>query len=134
MNTSKANYKKALAKMLIIGIIILFSVIVIILLTQKPVDLEISNIDITAIRDGVYTGSANNGVVKATVSVEVSKGTIQNIMILEHEHLFGIPAEKIIDSIIEQQSLEVDAVTSATYSSDTIRKALENALQQGEEE
>lgn len=134
MNTSKANYKKALAKMLIIGIIILFSVIVIILLTQKPVDLEISNIDITAIRDGVYTGSANNGVVKATVSVEVSKGTIQNIMILEHEHLLGKPAEKIIDSIIEQQSLEVDAVTSATYSSDTIRKALENALQQGEEE
>lgn len=134
MNTSKANYKKALPKMLIIGIVILFSVIVIILLTQKPVDLEISNIDITAIRDGVYTGSANNGVVKATVSVEVSKGTIQNIMILEHERLFGKPAEKIIDSIIEQQSLEVDAVTSATYSSDTIRKAIENALQQGEEE
>lgn len=107
MNTSKANHKKALPKMLIIGIVILFSVIVVILLTQKPVDLEISNIDITAIR---------------------------NIMILEHEHLLGKPAEKIIDSMIEQQSLEVDAVTSATYSSDTIRKAIENALQQGEEE
>lgn len=121
--------------LIIIGIVIaiLCSVIVIILLTQKPVDLKISNIDITAIRDGVYTGSANNGVVKATGSVEVSKGTIQNIMILEHEHLFGKPAEKIIDSIIEQQSLEVDAVTSAAYSSNTIRKAIENALQQGEE-
>lgn len=107
MNTSKANHKKALPKMLIIGIVILFSVIVIILLTQKPVDLEISNIDITA---------------------------IQNIMILEHEDLLGKPAEKIIDSMIEQRSLEVDAVTSATYSSDTIRKAIENALQQGEEE
>lgn len=106
MNTSKANHKKALPKMLIIGIVILFSVIVIILLTQKPVDLEISNIDITA---------------------------IQNIMILEHEDLLGKPAEKIIDSMIEQRSLEVDAVTSATYSSDTIRKAIENALQQGEE-
>lgn len=107
MNTSKANHKKALPKMLIIGIVILFSVIVIILLTQKPVDLEISNIDITAIR---------------------------NIMILEHEDLLGKPAEKIIDSMIEQRSLEVDAVTSATYSSDTIRKAIENAVQQGEEE
>lgn len=107
MNKSKANHKKALLKMLIIGIVILFSVIVIILLTQKPVDLEISNIDITA---------------------------IQNIMILEHKHLLGKPAEKIIDSMIEQQSLEVDAVTSVTYSSDTIRKAIENALQQGEEE
>lgn len=99
MNTSKANYKKALPKMLIIGIVIIFSVIVIILLTPKPVDLEISNIDITAIRDGVYAGSANNGVVKATVSVEVSKGTIQNIMILEHEHLLGKPAEKKLTAL-----------------------------------
>ncbi|MFQ6973940.1 MAG: FMN-binding protein [Enterocloster aldenensis] len=35
---------------------------------------------------------------------------------------------------MEQQSLEADAITSATYSSDTIRKAIENALRQGEQE
>lgn len=137
MNASKANCKKVLPKMLmVIGIVvaILFSVIAIILLTQKPVDLEISNVDITTIRDGAYAGSANHGVVKATVSVEISNGKIQNIMILAHEHLLGKPAEKIVDNIIEQQSLEVDAITSATYSSDTIRKAIENALRQGEQE
>lgn len=137
MNASKSNCKKVLPKILmVIGIVvaILFSVIAIILLTQKPVDLEISNVDITTIRDGAYAGSANNGVVKATVSVEISNGKIQNIMILDHEHWLGKPAEKIVDNIIEQQSLKVDAITSATYSSDTIRKAIENALRQGEQE
>lgn len=101
------------------------------LLTKNPKDLEISNVDMATIRDGVYTGSADNGLVKATGSVEVNNGIIWNISILEHEHLLGKPAEKIIDNIVEQQSLEVDAITSATYSSDTLRKAIENALRQG---
>lgn len=52
-------------------------------------------------------------------------------MILEHEHLLGKPAEKTIDNIVEEQSLGVDAITSAAYSSNTIRKAIENALRQG---
>lgn len=135
MNTPKKNQKGILSKILItIGIVlaILLFVIIITLLTKKPIDLEISNVDITTISDGVYTGSADNGMVRATVSVEVNNGEIQNILILEHERLLGKPAEKIIDSIIAQQSLEVDAISSATYSSDTLRKAVENALQQGE--
>ncbi|WP_334295617.1 FMN-binding protein [Clostridioides difficile] len=33
---------------------------------------------------------------------------------------------------MKQQSLDVDAITSATYSSNTIRKAVENALRKGE--
>lgn len=135
MNTSNKAHKGILGKaMLMLGIIVLVILIVFVVMvkTQKPNDLHIRNVDISAIKDGVYIGSADNGLINATVSVEVINGTILNIKILEHEQLLGKKAEKITENIIEQQSLEVDAITSATYSSDTLRKAIENALRQGE--
>lgn len=135
MRTPKRKQNGKLSKVLIaIGIVvtIFLCMIIAVLLTQKPIELEISNIDITTIRDGVYIGNADNGLVRASVSVEVNNGAIQNISILEHDNLLGKSAEKIVDSIVEQQSLDVDAITSATYSSDTLRKAVENALRQGE--
>jgi uncharacterized protein with FMN-binding domain len=131
MNTPKSIIAKTL-KIIAIIFTILLCIIIILILTQKPKDLEISNVDVSTIKDGIYVGNADNGLVKATVSVEISNGIILNISILEHDNLLGKPAEKIIDSIVEQQSLDVDAITSATYSSDTIRKAVENALRQGE--
>ena len=127
--------KGALSRILIIVIIVvtvLICIITIMFLSLKPENLEISNVDLVTINDGVYVGSADNGLVTATVLVEISNGVIQNISILEHINLLGKPAEKIVDNIIEQQSLDVDAITSATYSSNIIRKAIENALRQGE--
>ena len=111
---------------------VLLGIIFIVMLTQKPEKMEISNMDISSVSDGTYVGRADNGFVKAAVSVEVSDGKLKIINILEHDTLLGRPGEKIIDDIVEQQSLEVDAVSSATYSSDTIRKAVENALKKGE--
>ena len=110
---------------------VLLGIIFIVMLTQKPEKMEISNMDISSVSDGTYVGRADNGFVKAAVS-EVSDGKLKSITILEHDTLLGRPGEKIIDDIVEQQSLEVDAVSSATYSSDTIRKAVENALKKGE--
>jgi len=37
----------------------------------------------------------------------------------------------IVDSVIENQSLDVDAISGATYSSKVILKAIENALARG---
>ena len=131
MRTPNRKQNGMLSKVLIgIVVTIFLCTIIVVLLTQKPIELEISNIDITAVRDGVYIGNADNGLVRASVSVEVNNGAIQNISILEHDNLLGKSAEKIVDSIVEQQSLDVDAITSATYSSDTLRKAVENALRQ----
>lgn len=132
---SNITKKGSLAKkVIIVGFImvIFLCVIITILLIQKPKYLEISNIDLNTIKNGAYTGNADNGMVKATVSVEVKNGIIQNVSIIKHEHLLGKQAEVIIDDIMQQQSLEVDDITSATYSSNTIRKAVENALQKGE--
>lgn len=132
MKQSKSVFAKLLIRIAIV-FLVLVGILLVILLTQKPESFEIANVDLNQVKDGTYVGSADNGLVKAKVSVQVSKGKILDVTILEHDNLLGKPAEKIIDHIVEEQSLDVDAISSATYSSDTIRKAVENALHQGEE-
>lgn len=132
----RSNPKKIpiVLKVFLILFIVFIIAIVVMASTLKPKDLVISNVDLTTISDGLYIGSADNGLVKATVSVEVNDSVIQKITIMEHDNLFGKPAEKIILDVIEKQSLEVDTITSATYSSTTILKAIDNALtNQGKE-
>lgn len=130
--TNKKKFLKRVFKISIILFLIFICIIILIVTNLKPEKLVVKNINPASVKNGTYTGSADNKLVKATVSVKVNNGKIENIKILEHDTLLGKPAEKIIKSVVEQQSLEVDAITSATYSSDTIRKAIENALRKGE--
>lgn len=90
--------------------------------------IEIKNIDITKLPDGIYEGEHDVGYIYAHVSVRVNSGKIIDIDLLEHRHERGEEAEKIINDIIRQQELEVDAISSATNSSNVIKKAVENAL------
>jgi uncharacterized protein with FMN-binding domain len=89
----------------------------------------INDVDISNIPDGVYAGDYDVGFIYAKVEVTVKDHEIADIAILEHRNERGKPAERIIDVIIEQQRITVDAVTSATNSSTVIKKAVENALQ-----
>lgn len=132
-NSTTKSRRKILKTIIIIAALILFLLIafIILMLNQKPVNLVINHIDLSGISDGTYTGDADNGLVKVSASVEVQNGRITDITLLKHDNLLGKPAEKIIDNIIAEQSLQVDAISSATYSSDTIRKAVENALRNG---
>ncbi|MCC0645020.1 MULTISPECIES: FMN-binding protein [unclassified Clostridioides] len=131
-NLNKKNKFLRILKVLTVLFFIFICIIIVAVVNLKPEKLVVQNINPTKIKNGTYLGSADNGLVKATVSVEVNNGVIKDIDILKHDTLLGQPAEKIVNNIIKQQSLEVDAITSATYSSDTIRKAIENALQKGE--
>ncbi|EQF25115.1 FMN-binding domain protein [Clostridioides difficile CD160] len=130
--TNKKKILKRVFKISIILFLIFICIIILIVTNLKPEKLVVKNINPASVKNGTYIGNADNKLVKATVSVKVNNGKIENIKILEHDTLLGKPAEKIIKSVVEQQSLEVDAITSATYSSDTIRKAIENALRKGE--
>lgn len=130
--TNNKKFFKRVFKISIILFLIFICIIILIVTNLKPEKLVVKNINPANVKNGTYTGSADNKLVKATVSVKVNNGKIENIKILEHDTLLGKPAEKIIKIVVEQQSLEVDAITSATYSSDTIRKAIENALRKGE--
>ena len=86
------------------------------------------NLDIINVPDGVYVGEYDVGFVYAKVEVTVQNGVITNIGILEHKNGRGSRAEVVVDRIIEEQKIEVDAVSGATNSSTVIKKAVENAL------
>ena len=87
-----------------------------------------TNIDISDIPDGVYIGEYDVNVIYAKVEVTVENGEITNIIILEHRNERGNPAEAVINKIVEDQKIDVDAVSGATNSSAVIKKAVENAL------
>ena len=88
-------------------------------------------IDIADVSDGIYMGEYDVNFIYAKVEVTVEDGEIVSINILEHRHERGKAAEKVIEKIIEEQKIDVDAVSGATNSSTVIKKAVENALKGG---
>ncbi len=89
----------------------------------------IADVDIAQIPDGVYTGEYDVDFIQAKVEVRVRAGKIAEIALMEHKNDRGAAAERIVDAIIAEQTLQVDGITGATNSSTVIRKAVENALQ-----
>ena len=67
----------------------------------------------------------------AKVEVTVQNGEITNINILEHRHERGKTAEAITNKIVDEQKIDVDAISGATNSSTVIKKAVENAIKSG---
>ncbi len=88
-------------------------------------------INISDVSDGVYIGEYDVNFIYAKVEVTMQNGEITNIDILEHRHERGKTAEAIINKIVDEQRIEVDAISGATNSSTTIKKAVENALKIG---
>ena len=82
--------------------------------------------------DGIYRGTydLSGTPVKVTLDVAVQNENITGINIIKHAcSPIGKKAEKIIERIIEEQSLDIDVISGATGSSKAILKAVENALQ-----
>lgn len=95
---------------------------------NKLMDLKISNVDISKVTDGTYSGSYKTLPIIAEVKVTIKNHEITGIELVKHRTGQGAPAEIIPSKVVEAQTLEVDAVTGATYSSKVILKAIENAL------
>ena len=83
------------------------------------------------VSDGVYIGEYDVNFIYAKVEVTVQNGEITDIIILEHRHEHGKAAETVINEIVDEQRIDVDAVSGATNSSIVIKKAVENALKSG---
>ncbi len=83
-----------------------------------------------ALIDGVYEGSASGYKGMITVSVTVSGGQVTAIDVVSDSDTpsYFNRAESVIDTVIDEQSLEVDAVSGATYSSAGIINAVSDAL------
>ena len=80
--------------------------------------------------DGVYQGSAQGYKGTITVEVTVEQGAVTAVEVLEQSDTpnFYAYAATIPDTVVETQSLQVDAVTGATYSSAGLLNAIEDAL------
>lgn len=91
---------------------------------------KVNEVSISQLADGEYEGAAQIKPVSAKVNVRVENGKIADIEIKDHMTGLGKNGEKIVDQIINKQSLDVDAISGATQSSVTITKAVEDALSQ----
>lgn len=95
---------------------------------QKLAETKISNVDFSQVKDGVYPGSYKSFPVEAAVEVTISNHKITKIDLTKHFNGQGGAAEVLPDKVVESQSLEIDAISGATYSSKVILKSIENAL------
>ena len=98
---------------------------------QAVKETTFEEINISDIPDGVYIGEYDVNFIYAKVEVTVQNGEITNINILEHRHERGKAAEAIANKIVDEQKIDVDAISGATNSSAVIKKAVENALKNG---
>ena len=117
----------------VVFVIIILSFIGIILgkMKKQLEQIDTSTVDISQVADGIYMGESETELVKVAVNVTVKDGKIENIDILKHECGKGKPAERIIESIIQKNNVEVDAVSGATVSSRVIQDAVRTALRKG---
>jgi len=81
--------------------------------------------------DGTYTGTGTGLRGETQVTVTVSGGKITDIAVdsyQDDQEFFERASAAIIDEILSEQSVDVDAVSGATYSSNGIRQAVADAL------
>jgi uncharacterized protein with FMN-binding domain len=103
-------------------------------ITVTPDDIDLSDITenpaLVSIKDGVYTGTGIGFNGDMTVEVTISGGLISKIDIIYtmDDRPYLESAESVIDGVIKTQSVEVDTVSGATYTSDGILEAVANAL------
>lgn len=123
--------KKRKAVLVVVGVLIVGMAVFVWLNLPKQLVTNDSAYDLTQLADGTYVGNCDNGIVKAQVEVEVQDHAITDIEIIEHQNGLGGDAEAITNDVLRKQSIEVDTITGATMSSETILKAIENALKTG---
>jgi len=90
--------------------------------------ITIEDVDLTLVPDGTYTGKYNAFPVVVQVDVTVLDHAITAISLVKHQNGQGGDAEVIPQMVVDAQSLLVDTVSGATYSSKVILLAIRDAL------
>lgn len=98
---------------------------------DKIKEISFNNPHAQGISDGTYIGEYDVSLIYVKAEVTVKNGRIVTIKLLKHDNGRGKAAEKIIDQIIAEQKIDVDAITGATNSSQVIKKAVDKALDKG---
>jgi uncharacterized protein with FMN-binding domain len=90
---------------------------------------KVKNVDLQSVADGTYRGSYGKFVVAVDLETNVQQHRIADIKIV-NQKCGGkkYDGKKVIDRVLQAQSLNVDAITGSTASSKCILIALEKAL------
>lgn len=121
--------------LIILGGLVLVVVIIAVVFYQitqdglnKLADITLNDLNLDQVADGSYDGSYSVFPVSVEVTVTVSDHIITEIDITKHDNGQGQAGEVIIEDVLEAQSLEVDIISGATYSSKVILLAIQDAL------
>ena len=103
---------------------------------EQPVEAAFSEAEEEALpklpyADGVYVGSSRGYGGAVRVQVTMENGSITEVEILDASHetkQFLRRAKRLLTTVVDAQSWEVDAVSEATYTSRGILGAVQNAL------
>jgi uncharacterized protein with FMN-binding domain len=97
-------------------------------MVKRIESVEIQDVDLTQIADGVYAGQFGDFLVDVELEVTVKDHKIEKVEITKQRTGPGYEAIETIDRIIDAQSPKVDVVTGATGSSRSIMIAVQSAL------
>ena len=90
------------------------------------------NVKETRLIDGVYNGEADGFRPGLKVEIEIAKGNLIRVDVIDHNEVnprfWERPVTIIPDEIIKRQSTKVDAVSGASATSYGIMAAVEDAL------
>jgi uncharacterized protein with FMN-binding domain len=102
---------------------------------SEETDDDVSNQETSVYQDGTYEGSAKGFGGLITVQVTVESDTITDIAIVsapDEDRTYLEMASAIVNDILKKQTVQVDTVSGATFSSTGIRNAVSNALKKAE--
>jgi len=131
MHTMSKKYRILIAFLITIILMVVIGVIVFNKMNEGIDALiaeELPELDLTSIEDGTYLGQYAIPLISVKVEVTVLDHQITDIVILEHKNGQGEDGELIIDDVILEQSIEIDYIVGATYSSKAILLAIGDAL------
>lgn len=89
---------------------------------------SIKSLDFSQLPDGVYDGEYKRGRFSSKVRVTVASGRMAKIDVVQDMQYQSEVTQKVVDAVLEAQSLQVDTVSGATITTRAFLKAVENAL------
>lgn len=98
---------------------------------EEVSNMSIEDVNISALEDGVYNGKYDGGRWTNEVEVTINDSKITNINLVK-DVVFSKPEVKqeMLNKVIEEQSIDVDAISGSTVTCKAYLKSIENALAQ----
>ncbi|NLJ39672.1 MAG: FMN-binding protein [Candidatus Atribacteria bacterium] len=117
---------------IIIGVIIIGMFYFLLAGMQEIKEMAITDIDLSQVKDGVYTGEFRGNRWTNSVEVLVEGHKITDIKVIQDVRIpLTEVTQKLIESVKEKQSLNIDAISQATINTKAYLKSIENALRKG---